>query len=85
VESWVFFTDLHWLEEGFWASNDLVSDGDWGSIWKNVRNILSRVVTESLELGIEVKGNKAMLFFDFSGDFLFRQNWRNEHQLQSKA
>jgi len=71
VESRIFLTELHGLEESFGASDDLVTDGDGGTVRKSIDDILTRVVTEGLKFGIEVKGNVAVLFFDFSGDFSF--------------
>jgi len=62
---------LHGLEEGFGASEGLVTDSDNLTIGKGVVDFLGGGFVGGLELGVKVVGDVAELFLDVSGDFSF--------------
>jgi len=69
VVAGVFLTELVGLEEGLGASELLVAEGDGLTIGKLVVDLLDGGVAGSLQLGVEVLSNVAVLLLDVSGDF----------------
>jgi len=71
VDSGEVFSDLDWLEEGFWASESLVSDGDGLTIRHFIDLVSLGGLGESLNFLVKVKGDVAELLLDVSNDFSF--------------
>lgn len=59
------------LEEGFWASESLVTDGDDLAVRKFVRLFEGRGRGGGLHLGFKVEGDVCELFLDVTDDFSF--------------
>jgi len=71
VDTSSFHTDEGWLEEGFWATESFVSDGDDLSIRQFVALFEGGGGGGGGHLGFEVQGDVAKLFLDVSDDFTF--------------
>jgi len=71
VDTSSFHTEEGWLEEGFWATESFVSDGDDLSIWQFVALFEGGGGGGGGHLGFEVQGDVAKLFLDISDDFTF--------------
>jgi len=71
VDTSSFHTEEGWLEEGFWATESFVSDGDDLSIWQFVALFEGGGGGGGGHLGFEVQGDVAKLFLDVSDDFTF--------------
>merc|ERR1719454_625364 len=69
VDAGLFHAEEGRLEEGFWASESFVTDGDDLAVRKFVRLLEGRGGSGSLHLGFEVEGNVCELFLDVTDDF----------------
>jgi hypothetical protein len=66
-----FHTNEGWLEEGFWATESFVSDGDDLTVGKLIALLEGGGGGGGGHLGFEVQGNIAKFFLDVSDDFTF--------------
>jgi len=66
-----FHTEEAWLEQGFWASESLVSDGDDLTVWEFVGFLQGTGTGGSVHFLFKVQSDVAELFFDVSHDFSF--------------
>lgn len=71
VDAGLFHAEEGRLEEGFWASESLVTDGDDLAVRKFVRLLEGRGRGSGLHLGFEVEGDVCELFLDVTDDFSF--------------
>merc|ERR1719209_2005249 len=70
MDSSRFHSNEGWLEEGFWATESFVSDGDDLTVGKLIA-LLEGGGGGGGHLGFKVQGNIAKLFLDVSDDFTF--------------
>jgi len=66
-----FHSNEGWLEEGFWATESFVSDGDDLTVGKLIALLEGGGGGGGGHLGFEVQGNIAKFFLDVSDDFTF--------------
>jgi len=66
-----FHTNEGWLEEGFWATESFVTDGDNLTIWEFVRFFKRSRRSSGGHFLFEVEGDVAKFFFDVTDDFAF--------------
>jgi len=66
-----FHTKEGWLEERFWGSEALITDGDDLTVGKFVRLVERRGSSSNVHLRFEVKSNVGKLFLDVLDDFTF--------------
>merc|ERR1712036_162898 len=66
-----FHTNEGWLEEGFWATESFVTDGDNLTIWEFVRFFQRGGRSGGGHFLFEVEGDVAKFFFDVTDDFAF--------------
>jgi len=66
-----FHTNEGWLEEGFWASESFVTNGDDLTVGKFIRFFEGRRGGSGGHFLFEVKGNVAEFFLDVTDDFSF--------------
>jgi hypothetical protein len=66
-----FHTNEGWLEEGFWATETFVTDGDNLTVWEFVRFFEGGRRSSGGHFLFEVEGDVAKFFFDVTDDFTF--------------
>jgi len=71
VDTGGFHTDEGWLEEGLWASESFVTDGDDLTVWEFVRFLQRSRRSGGGHFLFKVEGDVAKFFFDVSDDFSF--------------
>jgi len=71
VDTGGFHTNEGWLEEGLWASESFVTDGDDLTVWEFVGFLQRGGGSGGGHFLLEVEGDVAELFFDVSDDFSF--------------
>jgi len=71
VDTSLFHTDQRRLEQHFWRSESLISDGDNLSIGKFIRLLNIRGLSSRCHFGFKVQSNISQLLLDISDDFSF--------------
>jgi len=66
-----FHTNEGWLEEGLWATETFVTDGDNLTVWEFVRFFEGGGRSGGGHFLFEVEGDVAKFFFDVTDDFTF--------------
>jgi hypothetical protein len=66
-----FHTNEGWLEEGLWATEAFVTDGDNLTVWEFVRFFEGGRRSSGGHFLFEVEGDVAKFFFDVTDDFTF--------------
>ena len=69
VDTSGFHTQERWLEDGLWATETFVTDGDDLTIRKLVGFLQSRRGSSGLHLLLKVQSDVSQLFFDVTNDF----------------
>jgi len=71
VDTSGFHTNEGWLEQGFWASESFVTNGDNLTIWKFIRFFQRGGRSGGGHFLFKVQSDVAQFFFDVSDDFSF--------------
>jgi len=69
VDTGGLHTEEAWLEEGLWASESLVGNGDDLTVWELVALLQTTTTRRGVHLLLEIEGNVAQFLFDISDDF----------------